>query len=471
MRTLHFVDKNDLPQKNVFGRDLAPGDYRRYLGQTLQSLYWDASRGLYPNAFAALAATLADNCRLYLHLPKDYPQGDPDHRRLTDYANPLTDCRCYFNQRLYRIAQSAIYTPNSIKTEDDSCIHRHSPQIYLGKRGRGKTTRLADKIRWLEKQFPDCPILIVTPYRSNLYRLQQLLPPAENHIFLPPDDALNRKPPAVHLIIDEASAIAPKQLLRLTEHYPAYTLAATEDGYEGTAHEFSRHTLPTLLAHIPSPEVIYHRYAKRYAQDDILENIIENAFLLQAHTLPPAMPNTIRCISRDELASHEGLLRNIYALLCQAHYRTTPEDLKRLLDLPFQTLIIAEKAGEVAGVAHILHETALSPALSAEVIRGNRRPQGRLLLQQLLHKTQDRMYNRPLNRISRIAVCQSQRRKGIAAALIRYAQSILPDPLGVIYGHCDELAAFWQALDFAEIYRMPTNNKKNRPTSIRIKLT
>ena len=58
MRHLTLVPASALPARDVFGRDLHPRDYRRYLGQTRSALAWDASGGLYPNAFAALAATM-----------------------------------------------------------------------------------------------------------------------------------------------------------------------------------------------------------------------------------------------------------------------------------------------------------------------------------------------------------------------------------------------------------------------------
>ena len=70
MRKLILVTADELPANNVFGRDLDPRDYRRHLGQTRDTLYWDAGNGLYANAFAALAGTLSG--ALHLHLPAYY---------------------------------------------------------------------------------------------------------------------------------------------------------------------------------------------------------------------------------------------------------------------------------------------------------------------------------------------------------------------------------------------------------------
>lgn len=451
MRKIYLIHRSDLPARHVFGRDLDPRDYRRYLGQTRSELYWDAGSGLYPNAFAALAGTLSGD--LCLHLPEHYPQGDPDHRRLLDYGLDHAHCRNHFNARLRRLATQCDTTTRA--TRPDPVIHRHTPQIILGKRGRGKTTRLADKIRWLG----DIPLLIVTPYRSNLERLRALLPENPRHTFLPPDDALRRQPAAAHLIIDEASAIPAAQLLALTAHYPAYTLAGSEDGYEGSARIFSLKTLPALIAR-DQPDIVRHHHALRHLADDPLETLLERAFLLNPPpSEPPPEPTHIRMLDADTLAANESLLTQTYALLHQAHYRTSPEDLKRLLDLPAQTLLAAGTHERIVAVLHILHESPLPADLAAAVLRGERRPQGRLLLQQLLQHTRDIRHNRALARISRIAVHPAHRRQGIATALIAHARKTLPCPLGVSYAYTPTLADFWQRQGFRDIRRSTHNTR------------
>lgn len=462
MRRLLLVPPHALPPQGVFGRDLNPQDYRRHLGQTRTRLDWDASTGLYPNAFAALAATLGDGHDLHLHLPESYREGDPDHLRLADAGTDPLACANHFNCRLRRIIRQS-HATESAQPAPDAVHHSHRPQIIIGRRGRGKTTRLADKIRWLG----NVPILVVTPYRSNLERLQTLLPKHPHLIFLPPDDALNRLPAAAHLIIDEAAAIPPAQLLTLTAHYSAYTLASSEDGYEGQGRTFTLHTLPALIAR-DAAELHRHHYSWRHSPFDTLEQILERAFLLNPAPCPvgPQSSWNVHTVSQDTLAHNENLLERIYALLHQAHYRTTPEDLKRLLDLPQQTLLVASSGHNIAGVLHILHETPLPVTLAHAVMRGERRPQGRLLLQQLLQRTHNIAYNRPLARISRIAVHPDCRRQGIASALITHAQQTIAEPLGVSYGHDKVLAAFWQAQGFAEIYRQP--GKAHRPTSLRL---
>ena len=96
MRRLRLVEAEDLPKSGVFGRDLALRDFRRYLGQSHDGLCYDASGGLFPNAFTALAGTVTDGHDLHLYLPPAYPDGDPDHRRLLDFGLPTDGCADFF---------------------------------------------------------------------------------------------------------------------------------------------------------------------------------------------------------------------------------------------------------------------------------------------------------------------------------------------------------------------------------------
>ena len=462
MRRLHLVAAGDLPASGVFGRDVPLRDFRRYLGQSRAGLAYDATGGLFPNAFAALAGTVADGHDALLFLPPAYPDGDPDHRRLLDFGVPSDGCADFFNARLRRFAADGAGAAD-VAPQAEAVAFTETPQVFVGRRGRGKSSRLAAKARWLGA---DKRLLVVAPFRSNLTRLQPLLAGMANVFFLAPDDALFRAPQADFLLVDEASTVPPAQLLALTARFPRYTLAASEDGYEGHGRVFSLQVLPQLVAR-DGAAVVVERQAWRFAHGDALETALDAAFLLQPVLGEAPASWTMRQVGRAELAADEALLQAVFALLFAAHYRTTPEDLKRLLDVPQQMLFIAADGARVAGVLSILLESPLPEALAAAVRRGERRPQGRLLLQQLLTRTQEARFNRPWARISRIAVHPALRRQGIATALIQAAQAASPAPLGVSYGHSEELAAFWQALGFYEVWRA-ADGRGLRPTSLRL---
>lgn len=445
-RQLLLIPQSALPTTGVFGRDLPLNHYRRYLGEERDELFYDASNGLRANALLALAATLRAGKALYLHLPEC--ETDPDHARLLDYGTPLEHASPRFNARFRRlIAEQTTVAPFSLSQSAlPPPFELDRPQIIVGKRGRGKSHYLADKLRFLRNHFPNDRVLIVLPYRH-----QSALSLAANETntpCLPPDYALQQRPDARFLIIDEAAAIAPHQLKALCQHYPRYTLATTLDGYEGYGQQFQRHFVPTQEAVV---QTFHHAY--RYHADDTLETLLERTFLYQATPEPISTdaPVHFTHLEPKALCEDENLLRSVYALLNLAHYQTNPEDLKRLLDLPKQRLFIAQSASVVVGVLWAVEESALPEDLARAVMSGERRPQGRLLLQQLLIRRQNLNDNHTWLRISRLAVHPDWRRRGIAKQLVLHAKALCSLPLGVCYQSDNGSQNFWQAIGFKNI--------------------
>lgn len=479
MRSLIFVCAAELPSDGVFGRDIPVDHYRRHLGGTRGDLYYDARGGLKPNAFTALAGSIADGHNLYLHLPTHYPNGDPDHLRLLDYGTAIQRCRAHFNARLRRLIKSGKEISTARETASftrqekliEGFYQRH-PFVLLGARGRGKSYALAQKIHHLIATGQH-PVLIVSAFQENRSEINKLIKGLEQYLyFMPPDAACCKKPTAVHLIIDEAAALPPAQLLQLTRAYPCYTLATTTEGYEGSANTFRTTTLARL--NLPAQSIQTLATGRRFSANDPLEQFI-------AHLFPDIKNETpkkdqainlktlqIRAMTPDALAADEALLTSIWQLLRNAHYRTRPEDLKRLLDLPDQILLTATAGVDLLGVAHLILETPLPDALTDTIISGKRRPRGRLLMQQLLLHTHNPDWaTRTIYRIQRIAVAEHARRQGIATKLIVYAKNTFPGPIGTSFGYTITSAAFWQAQGFTEIRRAPyKRSRQNGPGSL-----
>lgn len=468
MRHIFLIPAEALPQKAVFGRDIALEHYRQWLGKNCGNIYYDARGGLFPNAFAALCGGIADHHHLYLHLPEYYPEGDPDHRRLLDFGGDIRQCHHHFNHRLRRI----ISAPNSTKStfqHDTAISFHHAQQCILGARGTGKSTLLAEKIIWLVQQ-NIAPILVVAPFLANINRILTLPQSVQRFLrFLPPDEACRLLPTAQHLIIDEAAACAPAQLLQLCHHYSNFTLATTTEGYEGSANTFHYHTLNALK--LPPAAITYLHHHYRYHENDALDCVLRRCFLRDdypvTNNLPPAPRHIIQYSPHDLAQSPQ--LAAIWQLLRQAHYRNRPEDLKRLLDLPQQMLFAAYQGEQLLGVLHILLETPLPQNLCAAVIAGQRRPRGRLLLQQLLIHTQNPQWNtRTIARIHRLAVHAVFRRRGIASQLLAFARARYPDyRFATSFNYQEGVAQFWQKNGFTERYRAShTRSRHFAPTSI-----
>jgi tRNA(Met) cytidine acetyltransferase len=67
---------------------------------------------------------------------------------------------------------------------------------------------------------------------------------------------------------------------------------------------------------------------------------------------------------------------SVYELLCAAHYRTSPLDLRRMMDAPGQHFAVADAGADIAGALWLVDEGGLSPELSravwaGSVVRGN----------------------------------------------------------------------------------------------------
>lgn len=464
MRKLILISAEERPKNEVFGRDISLNHYRQYLGTTRHApLFYDASNGLKPNAFTALAGTLADNQNLYLYLPEHYPLGDPDHQRLLDYGENISQCQDNYNKRLRQLINKQNNHLKKTTTRSTVISFTHpTPQLILGARGRGKTTQLNHKIQWLTHHH-HTPILLITPYRHNQQQFHNL---PETLINLPPDEALRIQPSAAHLIIDEAAALPPAQLLALTQHYPAYTLATTTDGYEGSANTFLTKTLNQLA--LNKENIITLTDAHRYTHADPLETLIKQLTLTQHYSYRTS-PQTITLehLNPQHLATHEQQLQQLWQLLSQAHYRTRPEDLKRLLDLPKQHLFIAKNHQEIIAACHILIETPLAKTLAQAIINGERRPRGRILMQQLLIHSQNLNYaSQPLARIQRIATAPAYRRQHLASQLLQYARTQLKLPLGTIHSSDPDINQFWQSQDFRAYYQSKQTRSRHLGNTI-----
>ncbi|WP_309484715.1 GNAT family N-acetyltransferase [Candidatus Pantoea persica] len=103
-----------------------------------------------------------------------------------------------------------------------------------------------------------------------------------------------------------------------------------------------------------------------------------------------------------------------YRLLASAHYRTSPLDLRRLMDAPGMTLWLSGEAPALQGALWLVEEGGLSPALAQAVWARRRRPRGNLVVQSLAaHVGFIEAAVLRSCRIRRIAVAPEQRRLGI----------------------------------------------------------
>lgn len=267
----------------------------------------------------------------------------------------------------------------------------------------------------------------------------------ERFHFMAPDALLASSLQADWLIVDEAAAIPGPLLEMLVTRFPRVLLTTTVQGYEGTGRGFllkfcarfsglQRYTLSTPI---------------RWAAGCPLERFVANALLFDDALInhKPEGEVSIRSLEPQEWENDPTRVAGVYELLCAAHYRTSPLDLRRMMDAPGQHFAVADAGADIAGALWLVDEGGLSPELSRAVWAGYRRPRGNLVAQSLAaHGGSPLAATLKGRRVSRIAVHPLRQREGIGQRLIHSASG--EDYLSVSFGYTDALWRFWQQCGF-----------------------
>lgn len=149
----------------------------------------------------------------------------------------------------------------------------------------------------------------------------------------------------------------------------------------------------------------------------------------------------------------ETLLRELFGLLILAHYRTTPGDLRVLLDSPNLQVQLLRVAGAVVGCALVAEEGALSDALAEGVWQGVRRPTGHLLPQALIaHEGYAEVAPWRAWRVVRIVIHPDCQQQGLGTALldalVDQARRAGVDYLGASFAATVDLLGYWRCNGF-----------------------
>ncbi|MCV9877885.1 tRNA(Met) cytidine acetyltransferase TmcA [Brenneria izbisi] len=466
---------------------LAAGKVRTRLGHELGHVVFDARNGLDVEALAMLSGTLQAGSWLLLLVPpwqtwRHLP--DEDSLRWSEQAQPIAAPRFiqHFQRHLladdevviWRQGQALTIKPLTRRPDwrpvsgEPTAGQQHilarllaarrGVYVITAPRGRGKST-----LAGMLTQRCAGPCWITAPSRSATAVLQHY---ARSDVrFWAPDALLEycrlNPPPQIDwLLIDEAAAIPSPLLNALLSYFPRILMTTTVQGYEGTGRGF----LLKFCAGLPQWQAFTLDEPLRWAHHDPLERVLDNA-LLFAEPLPHAQNQTNGATGEsisswditeeqpDDWLRQPSRMRQCYALLCSAHYRTSPLDLRRLLDAPGMHVYSARASGEVSGVLWMVDEGGLCAELAHAVWAGVRRPRGNLVAQSLA--AHGGLWYAPMlraQRISRIAITAPYRRQGIGRALIeeqkRVAQTQGLDYLSVSFGYQPDLSAFWQSCGF-----------------------
>lgn len=480
---------------------------RKVLGRDIDAVVIDAYAGFDPDAVGAVAGAVRGGGLLILLSPRleQWPSyNDPQQQRIAvfpcspeavdgRYLRRLArlmrdeDCLERFEQegkvpKIHSAPADKLipeHTDSIFRTADqrravEAIIHvvsghRKRPVVLTSDRGRGKSAALGIAAAQLIENGVN-RIIVTAP------RLDAVEPLFENGArllsgarltrgeldygdasvkFYPPDQLLADRPEAELLMVDEAAAIPTPLLQGMLENYSRIVFSTTVHGYEGTGRGFMLRFSKVLKRMTPDWKALEMEAPVRWAEGDPVEPFIFKTLLLDA---VPAATETIasvrleQCVvdrlERDRLAADEVTLREIFGLLVLAHYRTTPLDLRHLLDGPNLSVYVVRFKGHIVATALVAREGGIEPSLAHDIYMGRRRLRGHLLPQSLaVHSGFEEAPLQTGDRIMRIAVHPGVQQRGIGSMLLHGVEQISRqdgiDYIGSSFGSSDELLQFW----------------------------
>lgn len=463
-----------------------PENAHLLLGREFLHGIFDARKGIHSEALAMLAGSLKAGSLLVFctvaqetwpnHLDIDSLRWNEQHGMIStpNFVRHLQRAMCasddviFYQQgntvRVKLLSNSPVWLPptGQLTAQQQHALNQllsASTGVWgiIAPRGRGKSTVAGQLIQqWLGECWCCAPAKVSTEVLA-----QHAVKPLH---FWAPDALLaycqaGHKITADWLVIDEAAAIPNYILCQLVDYFPRVLLTTTVDGYEGTGRGF----VLKFCASLPNFTPLNLDEPIRFARHDPLEKWLNQALLLQEpnstsnSTLTSHSIIEYQSISQDELARNERKLTAFYGLLMSAHYRTSPLDLRRLLDANKQHFMAASSQQmdeHYLAALWMVDEGLLDEELSWQVWAGLRRPRGNLVAQSLAaHSYFPQAAQWKSRRVMRIAVDAHYRRQQIGLTLVEQQKQdcIIQDIdfLSVSFGLTPDLYAFWQKAGFS----------------------
>ncbi len=449
----------------------SPSALQTLLGREFRHAVFDARHGFDAAAFAALSGTLKAGSWLVLLLPvwdEWENQPDADSLRWSDCPDPIATP--HFVQHFKRVLTAnndailwrqnqpfslAHFTPRTDWHPATGAPQPEQQQLLqqlltmppgvaavTAARGRGKSALAGQLISRIAGS-----AIVTAPAKAATDVLAQFA--GEKFRFIAPDALLASDEQADWLVVDEAAAIPAPLLHQLVSRFPRTLLTTTVQGYEGTGRGF----LLKFCARFPHLHRFELQRPIRWAQGCPLEKMVSEALVFddENFTHTPQGNIVISAFEQTLWRSEPETPLKVYQLLSGAHYRTSPLDLRRMMDAPGQHFLQAAGENEIAGALCLVDEGGLSQELSQAVWAGYRRPRGNLVAQSLAaHGSNPLAATLRGRRVSRIAVHPARQREGTGRQLIAGALQYIHDLdyLSVSFGYTEELWRFWQRCGF-----------------------
>lgn len=452
----------------------APRALTTLLGREFTHAVLDARYGFDVAALAALSGTLKPGSFLVLLTPPLdawAQRPDNDSCRWSDTAEPIATprfvehfCRALRQDENVMLwshaypfrppdfsARPAWHAATGAPEEEQRAILAElaamppGVMVVTAPRGRGKSALAGMHIARLATS-----AIVTAPGRSATDVVAHY---AGEMTFIAPDALLARIAQGERLsewlVVDEAAAIPGPLLTTLVSAFRYVLLTTTVQGYEGTGQGF----LLKFCAGFPH---LIHRQLHtplRWAEGCPLEAFINRVLLFDdaSALTKPTGEATILPLDQSAWFTAPSLPSALYRLLASAHYRTSPLDLRRMMDAPGQHFWLTKTPDALLAALWLVEEGGLSAGLSQAVWAGFRRPRGNLVAQSLAaHGGSPLAATLRGLRVSRIAVHPSRQREGLGQALIAHARQHVTgcDYLSVSFGYTASLWHFWQRCGF-----------------------
>ncbi|KOO03239.1 GNAT family N-acetyltransferase [Vibrio nereis] len=449
---------------------------QRLLGQECQLLICDFTEGFDANSFSAALGCVVGG-GLVVIIPKPTPSNAVDDQWLenalgklifVEQNQPLPCIPAQVDTTLEAYSQQNLAVEKIRKVIEG---HRKRPLVITADRGRGKSSALG--IAAAELMLArSIHIMATAPTLATIQPVFEhalrLLPQAKQEKgrltfddsvleFVAPDELLRNQPTCDCLFVDEASAIPIPMLKKMVEHYHRAVFSTTVHGYEGCGRGFTLKFQSWLAKHRPNYNHIHLDQPIRWNSNDPLEQWHFDSFLLDAELqkLPKGQQDggILTHITKQQLLQQPQLLRACFALLVNAHYQTSPNDLMLLLaDDAIQ--LYASFSGDVCiGCVLTVQEGELDEALIEQIQQGKRRPKGHLVATTLANQlgVTQAACCRSL-RIMRIAVHPQLQRQGVGQRLLSQLREITEAEFySTSFGATAELVSFWKKCGFMPV--------------------
>ena len=475
----HFATQSSFPFSKT----------KNLLGSEFPAIIYDARQGIHLDALAIAAGTLQDGSQLLLllnHWADLANQPDSDSLRWSGEKHAINTPHfiAFLQEKIakygFPIYQNTPLTLASPKPQKDRSTRcqptleqarllqqmkeaEEAILIITAKRGRGKSALAG---LFAKQQVARNQSVILTAPNKSAVNIFNAFAGADI-TFIPPDELsqhVSETPQqfANHwLFVDEAAMIPLDILFRLTKAFKRVVLTTTIHSYEGTGRGFllkfmakTDRTLRHLELFTPL----------RWQADDKLEAFIDDLLLCDCEDRLPQPPYDSVLAEQIQISHCERIphdqIESVYGLLTLAHYRTSPLDLRRLLDAPQQQFYLAQAQDSLLGCVWAVSEGGLTDkTLIRQIRRGERRSRGNLVAQMLCFQAgwEEACELRSL-RISRIAVQPNWQQLGLGQRLIakmkqqQIKQQGAVDFLSVSFGYTPELLAFWQKCGFILVH-------------------